>query len=475
MHQTTSTIRQSLTPKLKQIALKALDAYLHAPSGSDGRTPIEMEADVDAQRVKVIEGTLKPLLAGFLNGSVPLVSFKRQVDSVNRQNRLWGFSGIKGQMFFNVLTNLAADKDECDTQLKTVLRVPANDQEADKKLRDFCNYVIRVGDQFVEGGGARGARPMPGSIPSFVSYFWQIQDRDVWPVYYTNTVQMLTDMNLWQETEEVGDDYLSYKHLHEMLAETYSEAAGRRFSLYDVEHVFWFKSGKLTGMPPASEGVAKPGDHGTVDQGVSGSGLGTSQTGILADSYVPPIIAIIPELARNNPKFAEEAQRAGTNIDRALEKSCHAAFTILGYETRLLGQGMGRVPDGQAIALDESYAILWDAKVRLGGYKMGTDDRVIREYIATQSRELTRKRNIRNIYYLIISSKFTDDFDDLIRSLKMETDVNEVCLVEAPALVAMVDQKLRSPLDVTLGPDGIQQIFSASGIVTASDVLESLG
>ena len=90
-----------------------------------------------------------------------------------------------------------------------------------------------------------------------------------------------------------------------------------------------------------------------------------------------------------------------------------------------------------------------------------------------ESRDLTRKRNLRNIYYLIISSNFTDDFDDLIRSLKMETDVNEVCLVEAPALVAMVDQKLRAPLSVSLGPDEIRRIFSASGIVTVSDVLEN--
>ena len=38
----------------------------------------------------------------------------------------------------------------------------------------------------------------------------------------------------------------------------------------------------------------------------------------------------------------------------------------------------------------------------------------------------------------------------------METDVNEVCLIEAAALVTMVDAKLRAPLDVSLGVDGLQ-------------------
>jgi len=193
-----------------------------------------------------------------------------------------------------------------------------------------------------------------------------------------------------------------------------------------------------------------------------------------AASYVPPIVAVIPKLGMNETDLQEAARRSGTTLKRAVEKSINAAFTVLGFETQLLGQGMGRVPDGQAIAVDESYAIIWDAKARADGYRMGTDDRTIRQYIESQSRVLKRGRGVRNIYYLIVSSSFFDDFDDLIRSLKMETNVNEVCLLEAAALVAIVDQKLRAPLSVSLGPDGIQRLFSSSGIITAADVLENL-
>ncbi len=144
------------------------------------------------------------------------------------------------------------------------------------------------------------------------------------------------------------------------------------------------------------------------------------------------------------------------------------------YETKLLGQGKGRVPDGLAIAHDESYAIIWDSKIRNNGYSLGTDDRTIREYIHTQSREMKRRRSMRNIYYMIVSSEFLDDFDDSIRSIKMETDVNEVCLLEAEALVAMVDAKMRSPLQISLGSDGFQQLFAKSGILTAELVKELL-
>jgi hypothetical protein len=428
----------------------------------------------------VIENTLKPLLAGYLASSVSAVDFKRQVDGINKQNPLWGFGGIKGQMFFNMLMKTAEDASECDTQLKSTIREPANEEEAVNLLRNFKSYVTRIGQQFVDAGGDPRSRPKPSSIPFFVSYFWQIQRRDIWPVYYTSTVQMIEGMNLWEATGEIGDDYLTYRRLHERLIEVFSEAAGKPFSLYDVEHVFWFKSGKLLAgnvpAQPASKPERESGLSQTISEKASGQpvAMQSPQASVPPDSYVPPIVAVIPKLGLNDIELQEAARRTGTTLDRAFEKSINAAFTVLGFETRLLGQGMGRVPDGQAIAVDESYAILWDAKARADGYRMGTDDRVIRQYIETQSRVLKRGRGVRNIYYLIISSSFSDDFDDLIRSLKMETNVNEVCLVEAAALVAIVDQKLRAPLTVSLGSDGIQRLFSSSGIITVADVLENL-
>ena len=97
------------------------------------------------------------------------------------------------------------------------------------------------------------------------------------------------------------------------------------------------------------------------------------------------------------------------------------------------------MPDGIALDLDNAYAIIWDAKVRGDNYSLGTDDRVIREYIMTQSRELKKKRSMRNIYYAVISSSFHEGYDDIIKTLKMETDVNEVCLIEVEVLVLTVD------------------------------------
>ena len=81
---------------------------------------------------------------------------------------------------------------------------------------------------------------------------------------------------------------------------------------------------------------------------------------------------------------------------------------------------------------------------------------------------------VRNIYYLIVSSKFSGDFNDAIRSIKMETDASDVCLVEADALVAMVEAKVRLPREVSLGPDGLQRLFTVGGVLSAEVVRENL-
>jgi hypothetical protein len=446
----------------QQRALEAMREFLAAPPGSDGQTPIQAGDDWDQARVRVIEQDIKPLLADYLEERTALSDFKSKVDGINKRHNLWGFKGIKGQMFFNMVVNVADNVGECDQELKVALSVPANEQIAASRLKTLTSYVKRLGEQWVEAGNTRHGMPKVGSIPFFVSYFWQIQDREIWPVFYTNSVQIMTDLNLWQPSGDLAEDYLTFKHLHEELAEIFTRESGQRFDLYQVEHVFWYRGGN----PYAGSHRPPVGPTPPPIPPVGGD--------VLPESYVPPIIAILPRMALHEPALAEAARNSATSLERAFEKFVNAAFTMLGYKAELLGMGKGRVPDGLALAYDENYAIFWDAKIRANGYSMGTDDRTIREYITTQSRELKRRRSMRNIYYLIISSTFADDYDDTIRSIKMETDVNEVILMEVDALVTMVDAKLRAPLDVTLGSDGLQRLFSQSGILTSETVRELL-
>lgn len=183
---------------------------------------------------------LRPLVVDYLAGRVGLEDFKAKVDSLNKRHNYWGFKGIKGQMFFNQVVNVAKDPAECDRELKAAITVPSDDNAARERINRFVGYVGRLGDAHIQAGGSKQGRPKPGSAPFFLSYFWQVQDRATWPVYYTNAVSTLISSGVWQPGEDLAENYVPFKRLHDELAAAFTRASGKAFDLYGVEHVFWF-------------------------------------------------------------------------------------------------------------------------------------------------------------------------------------------------------------------------------------------
>ncbi len=54
--------QQILDSSQIQSALEVMRAYLAAPTDADGRTPMEIETEMDQDRVRLIETELKPLI-----------------------------------------------------------------------------------------------------------------------------------------------------------------------------------------------------------------------------------------------------------------------------------------------------------------------------------------------------------------------------------------------------------------------------
>jgi len=78
-----------------------------------------------------------------------------------------------------------------------------------------------------------------------------------------------------------------------------------------------------------------------------------------------------------------------------------------------------------------------------------------------------------------ISGEFNDDGRDAIRTPKISTDIQEVRLIEAEALLVLLEQRLRDPT-FDLGPGdisglGVQDFFAESGVLTAAEVREEAG
>jgi len=216
-----------LNAEQRQLAADVLREYRAAPRNPDGRMPMEVQAERDQKRAEIIDSKLKPLLDSYLSGETPLAEFKSNIDSANKRHAYWGFKGIKGQMFFNMVVNVADVETECDEELKAALSMPASEDMARSRIKTFTSYVKRIGEQHVEAGGTKYGRPKVSSIPFFLSYFWQIHDRKVWPVYYTNSVNTMTDMNLWQPSDDLAINYIAFKNIHEELAELFTQEIPR--------------------------------------------------------------------------------------------------------------------------------------------------------------------------------------------------------------------------------------------------------
>lgn len=233
-----SQLKKEAMSKLNPV--EAMQLYLSAPANDDGQTPVQKYEEVDKERAELIDGTLKPLVDDYLAGQVNLDDFKAKADGINKRHNRWGFKGIKGQMFFNLVVNVDGDAAECDKEIKAAIAVPPSEDVARTRITAFAGYVRRIGDAHVKAGGSKQGRPKPSSIPFFLSYFWQVQDRNMWPIYYTNAVNTLGAFGLWEPGDDLAENYIAFKHLYEELAQKFSLASGKPFDLYDVEHVFWF-------------------------------------------------------------------------------------------------------------------------------------------------------------------------------------------------------------------------------------------
>jgi hypothetical protein len=178
---------------------------------------------------------------------------------------------------------------------------------------------------------------------------------------------------------------------------------------------------------------------------------------ILSDSFVPPVVAGLPSLARME-----------TALPIEFEKRVASAFEMLGLEVQRLGQGSGREPDGIARCRQHGWVLIYDAKARAGMFRMlAPEERKFREYIVANTENLRREGMTRS-YFVIVSSAFSESDLAKARELSKTTEAKAIALVEAEALVKLVQQRIKSPLDFTY--QHLERAFSDTRIVKARDI-----
>ncbi|MGA3038169.1 MAG: hypothetical protein ABSE64_11880 [Vulcanimicrobiaceae bacterium] len=188
----------------------------------------------------------------------------------------------------------------------------------------------------------------------------------------------------------------------------------------------------------------------------------------LSHDLVPPIIAALPQLSIGAPAIAEACRLHNKSVNSEFERRVGTAFTILGFLVESLGQGKGVVADGVAKCPERQWAVIYDAKVRGSGYRLLTEDRrKFRDYINIHQQRLTSE-GIRRIYFAVISSEFTARDLERAREVKSGSDARACVLIEAGALVALVERRIARPREYSV--ETLERIFEETRILLKTDI-----
>lgn len=162
-------------------------------------------------------------------------------------------------MFFNQLVK-AADSPDLAEGLRAALPTPTTTDDAEGKLNAFLAVVDRARERAKTTGATAPGR---GRINFFVSFFWELLDREEWPTFFPNSRDVLEQHGLLDTSQSQPALYIAYgsrmRELKERLGTT----------TWGVEHLLW-RLGKGASEPevPAVEATAdatKPAEAAGID------------------------------------------------------------------------------------------------------------------------------------------------------------------------------------------------------------------
>jgi len=188
------------------------------------------------------------LLQEFLEDEINVATFKSEMASEVARHKLWGFSGFSGfsgQMFFDMLVSSADSDDDMDLSelLREVFTAPGDHESAATKIREFEDYVAQLRARAEDPNSA----PSAGFIPYFVSYFWQLQEPDAYPIYYKSIRRVFSDLAIWEASGDLAEDYIEFWELNEEIREAIESHANENTYLWTVERMclFWFNRDEI--------------------------------------------------------------------------------------------------------------------------------------------------------------------------------------------------------------------------------------
>jgi hypothetical protein len=121
------------------------------------------------------------------------------------------------------------------------------------------------------------------------------------------------------------------------------------------------------------------------------------------------------------------------------------------------GQGTGRKADSIATAPKERFALIIDAKVRVNGYALGTEDRKFLEYAVKHGKEL-QTQGFDKIYLVVVAPSFRESDLKQLADYLSDSPLRGISLIPARAIMRMVEESIRDRNQFSLS-DFSKQLF----------------
>lgn len=397
---------------------------------------------------------IKKIVLQFERNENNIFEFKTNIDSFNKRNNFWGFTATKGQMFFNQLVKNSDTKIEELTDLvKKCISVPKNIEDALEKIDELENYCSAI---FLKAKDKRKA-PNPGSVGYFLSYFWQIQDCENWPILYTSLINSFTELGIWETKPTQKDTYLFFYQLNEEIKKILSQHSKNQVTNWEAEHAFWnFKGNPNKIEKPKTEFKQS---ETKINEIEDESVLILNVSFDLSD-YLIPKVAKLTELG-------SQTDKSSASKGSEYEKLVSEIFKQLDFEVETLGQGSGRNPDAILRFREENTAFIVDAKAYSNGYSLGIDDRAIKEYINYYCPKL-QKEGYKKIGFIIVSNSFKSNFDNFINEITWNTDIKRFILLSSEALLYLLAYKTKDRLSLSTI---IESIIGFANPVEAQNII----
>lgn len=409
--------------------------------------------NIDIQRIEAT-GYLQVVISQFQNSEIDIREFKTSIDSYNKRNNLWGFTAIKGQMFFNLLVRTAGENlAKLTSLIQEVIALPDSLSEALKKIQKLESYCLNIANKATD----KRKVPNSSSVGYFLSYFWSIADYSKWPIYYTSQLQSYETLGIWEDKNDQQENYKNFYNLNEEIKSALSGYTKQQLSNWDIEHAFW----NYNGNPKDNKTIENhtPIVKETTEAETEPTSLKISSSFDLSDYLIPKVAKLV--------ELGAETEKSASAKGSAYEKLVAEIFKQLDFDVEILGQGSGRNPDAILKFREENTAFIVDAKAYSNGYSMGVDDRAIREYINHYCPKL-QKEGYKKIGFIIVSNSFKSNFDGFVNEITWNTDIKRFILLSSEALLYLLAYKTKDRLALS---NVIDSLVGFSNPVVSNDII----